>query len=133
MKLTEVIVAVAIFLIACAVFSASLINVRRVVDRSEAFSKNAVELLDTDTLIRKEIKRINVPYWKSFDSEFKREKILLEENLKNIGKDKGFEVESVCYVYDRRHRSEGIKIEWKIYGRKYVCQEFIRQRIVNEE
>ena len=62
MKLTEVIVAVAIFLIACAVFSASLINVRRVVDRSEAFSKNAVELLDTDTLIRKEIKRINVPY-----------------------------------------------------------------------
>ena len=133
MKLTEVIVAVAIFLIACAVFSASLINVRRSVDRSEAFSKNAVALLDTDTLIRKEIKKINVPYWKSFDSEFKKEKILLEENLKNIGKDKGFEVESVSFVYDRKHRSEGIKIEWKIYGRKYVCQEFIRQRIVNEE
>ena len=133
MKLTEVIVAVAIFLIACAVFSASLINVRRSVDRSEAFSKNAVALLDTDTLIRKEIKKINVPYWKSFDSEFRKEKILLEENLKNIGKDKGFEVESVSFVYDRKHRSEGIKIEWKIYGRKYVCQEFIRQRIVNEE
>ncbi|WP_318663323.1 hypothetical protein [Treponema sp.] len=133
MKLTEVIVAVAIFLIACAVFSASLINVRRSVDRSEAFSKNAVALLDTDTLIRKEIKKINVPYWKNFDSEFKKEKILLEENLKNIGKDKGFEVESVSFVYDRKHRSEGIKIEWKIYGRKYVCQEFIRQRIVNEE
>ena len=133
MKLTEVIVAVAIFLIACAVFSVSLINVRRGVDRSEAFSKNAVALLDTDTLIRKEIKKINAPYWKSFDSEFKKEKILLEENLKNIGKDKGFEVESVSSVYDRKRRSEGIKIEWKIYGRKYVCQEFIRQRIVNEE
>ena len=133
MKLTEVIVAVAIFLIACAVFSVSLINVRRGVDRSEAFSKNAVALLDTDTIIRKEIKRINVPYWKTFDSEFKREKILLEENLKNIGKDKGFEVESVSSVYDRKRRSEGIKVEWKIYGRKYVCQEFIRQRIVNEE
>ena len=133
MKLTEVIVAVAIFLIACAVFSVSLINVRRGVDRSEAFSKNAVALLDTDTLIRKEIKKINVPYWKSFDSELKKEKILLEENLKNIGKDKGFEVESVSSVYNRKRRSEGIKIEWKIYGRKYVCQEFIRQRIVNEE
>lgn len=133
MKLTEVIVAVAIFLIACTVFSASLINVRRGVDRSKAFSKNAVALLDTDTLIRKEIKKINAPYWKSFDSEFKKEKILLEENLKNIGKDKGFEVESVSSVYDRKRRSEGIKIEWKIYGRKYVCQEFIRQRIVNEE
>ena len=119
MKLTEVIVAVAIFLIACAVFSVSLINVRRGVDRSEAFSKNAVALLDTDTLIRKEIKKINVPYWKSFDSEFKKEKILLEENLKNIGKDKGFEVESVSSVYDRKRRSEGIKVEWKIYGRKY--------------
>ena len=133
MKLTEVIVAVAIFLIACAVFSVSLINVRRGVDRSEAFSKKAVALLDTDTLIRKEIKKINVPYWKSFDSELKKEKILLEENLKNIGKDKGFEVESVSSVYNRKRRSEGIKIEWKIYGRKYVCQEFIRQRIVNEE
>ena len=110
MKLTEVIVAVAIFLIACAVFSASLINVRRSVDRSEAFSKNAVALLDTDTLIRKEIKKINVPYWKNFDSEFKKEKILLEENLKNIGKDKGFEVESVSSVYNRKRRSEGIKI-----------------------
>lgn len=133
MKLTEVIVAVAIFLIACTVFSASLINVMRGVDRSEAFSKNAVALLDTDTIIRKEIKKINVPYWKSFDSEFKKEKILLEESLKNIGKDKGFKVESVSSVYDRKHRSGGIKIEWKIYGRKYVCQEFIRQRIVNEE
>ncbi|MDD5811795.1 MAG: hypothetical protein PUD17_06810 [Treponema sp.] len=133
MKLTEVIVAVAIFLIACTVFSASLINVMRGVDRSEAFSKNAVALLDTDTIIRKEIKKINVPYWKSFDSEFKKEKILLEESLKNIGKDKGFKVESVSSVYDRKRRSEGIKIEWKIYGRKYVCQEFIRQRIVNEE
>ena len=63
MKLTEVIVAVAIFLIACAVFSASLINVRRGVDRSEAFSKNAVALLDTDTLIRKEIKRRQESQW----------------------------------------------------------------------
>ena len=130
MKLTEVIVAVAIFLIACAVFSASLINVRRIVDRSETFSKNAVVLLDTDALIRKEIKKINAPYWKS---EFKKEKILLEENLKNIGKDKGFEVESVSSVYDRKHHSEGIKVEWKIYGKKYSCQEFIKQRIVNEE
>ena len=125
MKLTEVIVAVAIFLIACAVFSASLINVRRGVDRSEAFSKNAVELLD--------IKKINVPYWKSFDSEFNKEKMVLEGRLNNLGIDKGFEVESVSSVYDRKRRSEGIKIEWKIYGRKYVCQEFIRQRIVNEE
>lgn len=133
MKLTEVIVAVAIFLIACAVFSASLINVRRIVDRSEAFSKKAVVLLDTDALIRKEIKKINAPYWKSFDREFEKEKILLEENLKNICKDKGFEVEKVSSVYDRKHHSEGIKIEWKIYGKKYSCQEFIKQRIVNEE
>ena len=133
MKLSEVVVAVAIFLMACAVFSASLINVRRGVDRSEAFSKNAVVLLDVDTLIRKEIKKINVPYWKSFDREFEKEKILLEENLKNIGKEKGFEVESVSSVYDRKRHSEGIKVEWKIYGRKYASREFIKQRIVNEE
>ena len=133
MKLTEVIVAVAIFLIACAVFSASLINVRRGVYRSESFSKNAAALLDADTLIRKEIKKINVPYWKNFDREFEKEKILLEENLKNIGKDKGFEVEGVSSVYDRKRRSEGIKVEWKACGRKYASREFIRQRIADEE
>lgn len=133
MKLTEVIVAVTIFLIACVVFSASLINVRRGIDRSEAFSKSAVVLLDTDSLIRKEIKKINVPYWKSFDREFEKEKIVLEEKLKNIGMEKGFEVESVSYVYDRKHYSEGIKIVWKFYGSEHVCQEFIKQRIVNGE
>ncbi|MGN0732533.1 MAG: hypothetical protein ACI4MA_11615 [Treponema sp.] len=133
MKLSEVIVATAIFLIACAVFSASLINVRRSVSKSEDFSKSAVALLDADALIRKEIKKINASYWKSFDRKFEKEKILLEENLRNIGKDKGFEVEKVSSVYDRKHHSEGIKVEWKIYGRKYSCQEFIKQRFVNEE
>ena len=41
MKLTELIVAIAIFLIASAVFNASLINVRRSVARSEDLSKSA--------------------------------------------------------------------------------------------
>ena len=58
MKLSELIFAVSIFLISCAVFSASLINVRRGVNKAEGFSKNAVALLDTDALIRKEIKKI---------------------------------------------------------------------------
>lgn len=133
MKFTEIIVAAAIFLIACAVFSASLINVRRGVSRSEDFSKNAVALLNADALIRKEIKKINVPYWKNFDREFENKKIVLEEKLKNIGKEKGFEVESVSSIYDRKRCSEGIKVEWKIYGRKYVCQEFIKQRLVDGE
>lgn len=133
MKLSEIIVAVIIFLIACAVFSSSLINVRRSVNRSEDFSKRAVVLLDIDTLIRTEIKKINIPYWECFDREFEKEKMVLEAKLNNLGIDKGFEVERISSVYDKKHCSEGIKVEWKIYGKEYTCQEFLKQRIVNEE
>ena len=133
MRMTELIVAITIFLIACAVFTASLINVRRSVSRSEDFSKSAVVLLDTDALIRKEIKKIDIPYWKSFDREFEKEKIVLEEKLRFLGQSRGFEINGISCVYDRKNFSEGIKVEWNIYGRKYVCQEFIKQRIVNGE
>jgi hypothetical protein len=132
MKLTELIVAIAIFLIACAVFNASLINVRRSVVRSEDFSKSAVILLDTDALIREEIKKLEIPYWKNFDKEFEKEKILLEERLRILGGSKGFEITDVSSVYDRKRKSEGIKVEWKFCGKEYTCQEFIKQRIVDE-
>ena len=133
MKLSELIFAVSIFLISCAVFSASLINVRRGVNKAEGFSKNAVALLDTDALIRKEIKNINIPYWKNFNKKFEKEKITFEEKLKIYSETKGFEVANISSIYDRKHYCEGIKVEWQLNGRKYETLEFIKQRIVNGE
>lgn len=133
MKLSELIFTISFFLISCAVFSASLINVRRGVNKAATFSKKAVALLDTDALIRKEIKKINIPYWKNFDKEFENEKITLEEKLKISSETKGFETANISSVYDRKHYCEGIKVEWKLNGRKYETLEFIKQRIVNGE
>lgn len=129
MKLTEVLVSIAIFLIASAVLVASLINIRQSVLKSEVSSKNAVLLLETDSFLRKEIRSFNVPYWKNFDREFEgiREKILLFCN------EKGLEIVLVSSAYDRKCRAQGIKIEWKFDGKKYSTKEFIKQRIVYED
>ena len=82
--------------------------------------------------IREEIKKLEIPYWKNFDKEFEKEKILLEERLRILGGSKGFEITDVSSVYDRKRKSEGIKVEWKFCGKEYTCQEFIKQRIVDE-
>ena len=133
MKLTELIVAIAIFLIASGVFTASLINVRRAVVRSEDASRKAVVLLETDALIRKEIQKISIPYWRSFESDFEKEKVSFEERLKIYGADKGFEITDIRAVYDNNKQAEGIKVIWKFCGKEYMCQEFIKQRINNGE
>ena len=132
MRLTELIIAAAIFLLAVAVFSAGLITVRRSVGEAEEVSEQAVYLLDTDSLIRKELRKIKVPYWKNFDSEFEKEKVILEENLKRLGEERGFEVTGICSVYDKSHNAEGIKVTWQCHGKGYECLEIIKQRIVSE-
>lgn len=129
MKLTEVLVSIAIFLIASAVFTASLINIRRSVSKSEVASKSAVSLLEEDAFLRRRIQDFDIPYWKDFDSEFEaaKEKLLLRCS------EKGMDIVSVSSVYDKKRKTEGIKIEWNFCGKNYATQEFIKQRIVYEE
>lgn len=133
MKLTELIIAIAIFLIACVVFTGSLINVRRSVCRSEDFSKEAVILLDVDARIRKELKEISFPFWENFDLEFETVKLGLQDRLMILEEEKGIEITEVSTVYDRKYGSEGIKVRWVMFGKEYECQEFIKQRIINGE
>lgn len=129
MKLTELLVSIAIFLMSSAVFAASLINERSGIARAEAASKNAVSMLETDALLRKEIRKFNIPYWKNFDTEFEA----IKRTLLLFCAEKGIEAVSISSVYDTRHRMEGIKIEWKLNGKNYASQEFIKQRIADEK
>ena len=62
MKLTEILVAIVVFIIASTVFTASFINVRKSIVKTEEYSKKAIEILEKDFLIRKEIRKIEVPY-----------------------------------------------------------------------
>lgn len=131
MKLTELMIAIAIFLIACVVFTGSLINVRRSVSHSEVFSKEAVVLLDVDARIRNELKKISIPFWGNFDLEFEKAKIGLQDRLMILEEEKGFEITEVSSIHNVKYGSEGIKVRWIMFGKEYECQEFIKQRIIN--
>lgn len=133
MKLTEILVAIVVFIIASAVFTASFINVRKSIVKTEEYSKKAIEILEKDFLIRKEIRKIEVPYWKSFEKEFQKEKKVFEEQLKILASKNEMEIISVSSVYDKKKKAEGIKVEWMTCNKKYESQEFICQRIVDEE
>lgn len=129
MKLTELLVSIAIFLMASAVFASSLVNARSTIAKTEAASKKAVSILETDALLRKKIRNFEVPYWKNFGAEFEA----IERTLFLFCAEKGIEAVSVSSVYDARRRMEGIKIEWKLNGKNYASQEFIKQRIAYEK
>lgn len=129
MKLTELLVCIEIFLMASAVFASSLVNARSTIAKTEAASKKAVSILETDALLRKKIRNFEVPYWKNFGAEFEA----IERTLFLFCAEKGIEAVSVSSVYDARRRMEGIKIEWKLNGKNYASQEFIKQRIADEK
>lgn len=128
MRLTETLVAITIFLISSAVFAASLVNVGRCVAKSESASRSAVLTLKTDALLRKEIKGLGMPYWKNFDAEFKA----AEEEIELFCARNNIELVSVFPVYDKKHRAEGIKVEWRLFGKSHKSLEFIKQRIVDD-
>lgn len=128
MRLTEVLVSIAIFLIASAVFTASLINVRRSITKSESTSKNAFQTLKTDALIRRRINKTEIPYWKTLNMEFES----VKENLELWCIENNINLISISCVYDKKHKSEGIKIEWQLDGKNYESIEYIKQRIIDE-
>ena len=127
MNLTELLASLAIFLTASSAFTESLISVKQNIERSVKKSESAVMLLETDSALRKKIRSLEIPYWKNFDSSFKP----LKENLELFCEEKGIKAVSVCSVYDKKRRVEGIKIEWMHDGKKYETRELIKQRIVN--
>ena len=106
MKLTELLVSIAIFLMASVVLTASLVNAKSSIAKTEAASKNAVSMLETDALLRKEIRNFNIPYWKNFDTEFET----IKGMLLIFCAEKGIEAVSISSVYNARHRME---VKWQ--------------------
>lgn len=128
MKLTEVLVSLAISLIAVAVFTASVITVHRGINKTETISKNALTILETDAFLRKHINEFDVPYWKSFDKAFE----IIQDKLAVDCAMNGISVVSIASLYDKKHNSEGVCIEWQHNGKHYTTKEIIKQRIIDE-
>lgn len=128
MKLTEVLVCIAIFLITCVTLMSTFTNVRRNVLKSQDSSRSVSGLLRADSLLRKEIRMLDIPYWKCFSREYELDK----EKLLIIAAENGIEVSSINSVYDEKNRVDGVEIEWNLGGKSFVTKEYISQRIVDE-
>jgi hypothetical protein len=128
MKLTEVLASVAIFLIASVAFMGTFTNVRRCVKKSQDSAKKVSSLLTSDSLLRKQIRMMDIPYWKCFSREYEVEK----EKLLLFAAENGIGVRSVASVYDAEHGAEGIEVEWIFDGKSIVTREYISQRILDE-
>lgn len=129
MKLTEILLCIAIFFIASTIFMESLINVERNVSKSEQALKTMSSVLATDMLLRQKMRMIDIPYWKRFRNEYEQEK----EKLLIFAAENNIKLVSVSPIYDEKYKAEGIRIEWVYDGKDYVTQEYIKQRIIDEE
>lgn len=133
MKLNEVMVAIVIFVIVSTLFASAAVDVRKGILKGEGHSRTAMELLKIDEVFRKEIKKIEIPYWKNFEKEFAKTKLQFMEHLEEINIEGSPEIVSLEAVLDEKYCTEGIRIEWKHKGKTYVTQEYIKQRIIIDE
>ncbi len=127
MKLTEIIISIVIFLIVTVVCLESYTNVLSKTDSIKRLIGATDVVLKNDALIRKEIKSVDLCYWKNFDNEVKDDLARLQFlHLKGSAR-----VASVRTIYDKKINEYGIRVEWNFDGKEYVTQEYIKPGFIN--
>ncbi len=129
MRLIELIAAVAIFALSSVAFLGASVCVQKGVTKARNLSENAGSVIVTDRNLRKLLQETDVPYWKTLDGMHDE----ISGRIYDYAKSRGIEVLSVTVCRDDRYSAEGIRIEWKAYGKEYATQEFMKQRLVHEE
>ena len=129
MKLTEIIISMAIFLICAIVFLNTLVNVTKSVTKSTAKTNQVSSIISIDYAIRKDIRTIEIPYWKNISSYYST----IENHLLLLEAEKGITITSVSPVYNKKHKREGIQVIWTTNNKQYITTEYIKQRILDEE
>lgn len=119
MRLSEVIISIVIFFLALICFSESytvfIKNERKIKGNSEY----SVEILKTDKKLRKEIKAINVPYWKNTEKEvFKEMERIMMLNLGDNVK-----ISSVKIIKNENGIFEGLSIAWSYKERFFETRD----------
>lgn len=128
MRLAEIFMCVAIFLLSSSAFLSSIVVVRKSAGKVVFVSRNVSAIIEADSFLRNEIKNIYVPYWRSL----KKQEEIYSEKMGLLGVEKGLEIMAVELVYDDDYHSEGVRVRWRLGGKDYETQEFVKQRIVDE-
>lgn len=128
MRLAEIFMCVAIFLLSSSAFLSSIVVVRKSAGKVVFVSRNVSAVIKADSFLRNEIKNIYVPYWRSL----KKQEEIYSEKMGLLGVEKGLEIMAVELVYDDDYHSEGVRVRWRLGGKDYETQEFVKQRIVDE-
>lgn len=127
MKLTEILICTLIFLIVSMVCLETFTNVRSKVDGIKRSNVSTDIVMKNDVLIRKEIKSVDLCYWKNFDNE-------VQDDLERMQLFKlkgGAKVVSARKIYSNKVNEYGIRIEWDLDGKKYITQEYIKPGFIN--
>lgn len=128
MKLTELLICIAIFVFSTAAFLGSLITVNKNANIIHFYEKNVNTVIDTDLSFRKEIRAITTCYWKNFSNEIKDDLVRLEKL-----EIEGVKVLSVKEIEEKHCSLQGIQIDWEYKEKKYVTREYIKVRVDNDK
>jgi len=79
MRLSELLISLALFLLASALFTSSFVNLKRSSSATESALLTNAATINTDSLLRNEIRQIEIPYWKNFEYLIGR---ILKKNMK---------------------------------------------------
>ncbi len=129
MKLTEILVCTALFLLASIIFLGTLVITRNGATNAILKTESIQDIISADSFLREKIWERKISYWNNLANECS----IIEEQLKLNEENIGIHILSVHPVVDEQNVSEGICIEWNKGNNNYVTQEYIRQRIINEE
>lgn len=127
MKLTEILICTVIFLIVSMICLESYTNVSSKADNIKRSNASTDIVMKNDALIRKEIKAVNLCYWKNFDNEVKDDL----ERMQLLKLKGGAKVISASKIYSNKVNEYGIRIEWNLNGKKYITQEYIKPGFIN--
>lgn len=128
MRLSELFVCIALFLLFAVIFSEAFAGICMREKNIRSSILDVVAVIQADRKIRREMRAIPVSYWKNFTHETSG----VIKRMEQMKIAKGVEIISVKKVYGEKKRVDGIQIAWEYKGKIYVAQEYIKPRLVDE-
>ena len=115
MKLTELLISIAIFTIVVGTTVNAYTSFIKNSNRLEIETRNADKVLVTDFKIRKEIKDIKIPYWKNVNTEF----IKYITQLKQTNYNDSISIINVEPLKNSKGIVKGLIVTWNYQDKTY--------------
>ena len=120
MRLTELAVSMAVFLIVCTGIAAVYSSFTKNSGNALSAGHDTVIVLRTDAMMRRYISSVCIPYWENAGKYYDT----VRDGILNMdGLDESVTVCSVSLLYDADGFVRGLKVEWRTGGVNLVTEE----------